>query len=207
MAVEVEEKEVARFFTRSRRFRKFLGRLPDGTKLPGGPYTIPQGLVLAVVLIVACVTQGLWGTGTAFVDFPLAFAFAWAAAWGAGRIPMTRRNLFSVITGGMTAMLRTSAGSFRGAPLRIRPPHQATGKSHIGKEPNRPIAPAPAEPVVEVRPAPAPAPATTSAPQPQALPAGVIARPALSGVTAMLLQARTEVIASHGPSTDTTIDD
>jgi hypothetical protein len=205
MVAEVEQKEVARFFTRSRRFRKFLGRLPDGTKLPGGPYTIVQGLVLAVVLIVACITQGIWGTGTAFVDFPLAGAFAWAAAWGAGRIPMTRRNLFSVITGGLTAMLRTSAGSFRGAPLRIRPPHQATGKSHIGHAPNRPIAPAPAEPAVETVPAPAPAPVPVSVPQ--ALPAGVTARPALSGVTAMLLQARTETTATRGSSTTTTIDD
>lgn len=206
MVAEVEEKEVARFFTRSRRFRKFLGRLPDGTKLPGGPYTITQGLVLAVVLIIACITQGLWGTGTPFVDFPLAGAFAWAAAWGAGRIPMTRRNLFSVITGGLTAMLRTSAGSYRGAPLRIRPPHQATGKSFIGKAPSRPVAPAPAEPVIA--PTPAPAPAAAAAPQPaQTLPAGVTARPALSGVTAMLLQARTEVTTPRGTSTNTTIDD
>lgn len=207
MVAEVEEKEVARFFTRSRRFRKFLGRLPDGTKLWGGPYTIVQGLVLAVVLIVACVTQSLWGTGNVLIDFPLAGAFSWAAAWGAGRIPMTRRNLFSVITGGLTAILRTSAGRYRGTPLRILPPHHATGKSYIGKPAGRPIAPAAAEPVVvEVAPTPVHIPATT--PQPaQALPAGVSTRPALSGVTAMLLQARTEVAAPHVPSTNTTIDD
>lgn len=204
MVAEVEEREVARFFTRSRRFRKFLGRLPDGTKIIGGPYTITQGLVLAVVLIVACITQGLWGTGTPFVDFPLAGAFAWAAAWGAGRIPMTRRNLFSVITGGLTAMFRSSAGSYRGAPLRIRPPHQAKGKSYIGKTSSRPVAPAPVEPDREPAPVRAPASVATATPRP--LPAAVSSRPALSGVTAMLLQARTEV-QPHGSSTTTTNDD
>ncbi len=202
MAYEVEEKEVARFYTRSRRFRKLLGRLPDGTKLIGGPYTITQGLVLAVVLIVASVTQSAWGTGTPLIDFPLAGAIAWVAAWGAGRLPMTRRNLFSVLTGGLTAMTRSSAGRYRGSALRIRPPHRASGKSFIATGTNRPVAPAPAEPVV-VETAPTPAPV---APQPaKALPAAVSARPALSGVTAMLLQARTETSA---PSTNTTtIDD
>ena len=51
MAERDEEREVARFYTRSRRFPKFIGRLHDGTKIPGGPYTLTQGVVLAIVLV------------------------------------------------------------------------------------------------------------------------------------------------------------
>ena len=72
MADRDEEREVARFYTRSRRFPKFIGRLHDGTKIPGGPYTLTQGVVLAIVLVVALMTQSVWGTGSPIVDIPVA---------------------------------------------------------------------------------------------------------------------------------------
>ncbi len=133
MAEHDEEREVARFYTRSRRFPKFIGRLHDGTKIPGGPYTLAQGVVLAIFLIGTLVTQGLWGTGSPIVDIPIAAGVSWAAAWGAGRIPATRRNLLSVISSGLAAMTRPAAGRYRGTTLRVRPPHFAGGKATIAE--------------------------------------------------------------------------
>ena len=133
MAERDEEREVARFYTRSRRFPKFIGRLHDGTKIPGGPYTLTQGVVLAIVLVGALLTQRMWGTGSPLVDFPLALAVSWAAAWGAGRIPATRRNLLSVIAGGLSAMTKPATGRYLGTTMKIRPPHYAGGKTSIAE--------------------------------------------------------------------------
>lgn len=188
MAERDEEREVARFYTRSRRFPKFIGRLHDGTKIPGGPYTLTQGVVLAIVLVGALLTQRMWGTGSPLVDFPLALAVSWAAAWGAGRIPATRRNLLSVIAGGLSAMTKPATGRYLGTTMKIRPPHYAGGKTTIAEavadplprdedaiptpEPETPIV---AEPAVQQR----------STPLPTRTPAH-----AVSGVERLLQQAR-----------------
>jgi len=71
MSDEKQQTEVARFYTRSRKFPRLIGRLHDGTKIPGGPYTVTQAIVAAVVLALGLVTRGLWGTGTILVDIPI----------------------------------------------------------------------------------------------------------------------------------------
>ena len=188
MAEHDEEREVARFYTRSRRFPKFIGRLHDGTKIPGGPYTLAQGVVLAIFLIGTLVTQGLWGTGSPIVDIPIAAGVSWAAAWGAGRIPATRRNLLSVISSGIAAMTRPAAGRYRGSTLRVRPPHFAGGKTTIAEPVTATLAPDEdtitasqpvAPPVVE------PVDSQRSTPLPARTPAH-----AVSGVERLLQQAR-----------------
>ena len=47
MSDEKQQTEVARFYTRSRKFPRLIGRLHDGTKIPGGPYTVTQAIVAA----------------------------------------------------------------------------------------------------------------------------------------------------------------
>lgn len=187
MATHDDEREVAHFYTGSRRFPKFIGRLHDGTKIPGGPYTLTQGVVLACVLILGLTTQGLWGTGSPIVNIPLAFAVAWAAAWGAGRIPATRRNLLSIIGSSISAMTRQAAGRYRGEALKIRAPHYAGGRATIAGSVEA-IAILPLEddtaPTVEA-PAPQPVPQQRSTPQPTRTPAH-----AVSGVERLLQQAR-----------------
>ena len=156
MADRDEEREVARFYTRSRRFPKFIGRLHDGTKIPGGPYTLTQGVVMAIVLVVALMTQSVWGTGSPIVDIPVAAFVSWGAAWGAGRIPATRRNLLSIITSGMSAMTRPAAGREPGVTIPVGPPHFPGGGTTIAEPVSatrtRPdgenTAPAPEEPTV-----------------------------------------------------------
>lgn len=165
MSDEKQQTEVARFYTRSRKFPRLIGRLHDGTKIPGGPYTVTQAIVGAVLLALGLVTRGLWGTGTILVDIPIVLLVAWGGAWGTGRLPATRRNVGSILFGAVGAMFRPAAGKYREQTVRLSPPHFAGGAAVISgaktqttaqPEPAAPaLAPAPASAVVEATSAPA----------------------------------------------------
>lgn len=126
-----QQTEVARFYTRSRKFPRLIGRLHDGTKIPGGPYTVTQGVVAAVLLALGLVTRGLWGTGTILVDIPIVLLVAWGGAWGAGRLPTTRRNVASILLGAFGAAFSPAAGKYQEQTVRLRPPHLAGGTTTI----------------------------------------------------------------------------
>lgn len=126
-----QQTEVARFYTRSRKFPRLIGRLHDGTKIPGGPYTVTQGIVAAVLLALGLVTRGLWGTGTILVDIPIVLLVAWGGAWGAGRLPATRRNVASILLGAFGAVFSPAAGKYQEQTVRLRPPHFAGGTTTI----------------------------------------------------------------------------
>jgi hypothetical protein len=126
-----KQTEVARFYTRSRRFPRLIGRLHDGTKIPGGPYTVTQGIVAAVLLALGLVTRGLWGTGTVLVEIPTVLLVAWGGAWGAGRLPTTRRNVGSILLGAVGAVFSPAAGKYQKQTVRLRPRHYAGGTAVI----------------------------------------------------------------------------
>ena len=126
-----QQTEVARFYTRSRKFPRLIGRLHDGTKIPGGPYTVAQSIVAAVLLALGLVTRGLWGTGTILVDIPIVLLVAWGGAWGAGRLPATRRNVASILLGAFGAVFSPAAGEYQEQTVRLRPPHFAGGTTTI----------------------------------------------------------------------------
>lgn len=192
MSEEKQQTEVARFYTRSRKFPRLIGRLHDGTKIPGGPYTVTQAIVAAVVLALGLVTRGLWGTGTILVDIPIVLLVAWGGAWGAGRLPATRRNIGSILLGAVGAMFRPAAGKYREQTVKLSPPHFAGGTAVIGgaktpttTQPKRAI------------PAPTPVAATAAAEEtrtPSAtelVPVGTApARTPVTGVERLLAQAR-----------------
>lgn len=175
---QTQHVEIARFYTRSRKFPRLIGRLHDGTKIPGGPYTITQGVVFAILLTLGLATRGLWGTGSILIDLPLTGVVAWGGAWGAGRLPATRRNAASLLLGALGAMTRTGAGRYLDRTVRLRPPHKAggftavTGRSGPTSAPHSP-------PAVPATPAP-PRPAAPAAPR----------QMAVSGVERLLAQAR-----------------
>lgn len=177
----VEEQEVARFYTRSRRFPKVIGRFHDGTRIPGGPYTIPQVVLGGLVLAGAMMTRSYWGTGSILFDVPVALGIGWGAAWAAGRIPATRRNLLSVLYGAIHAAMSPAAGKYRERPFRLRAPHLAGGGTTIA-----------ASPVITdvdaLRPAPNPPAEVATTPAP--LKPTVIPAKAVTGVERLLQQTR-----------------
>ncbi len=188
MTTENQQPEVARFYTRSRKFPRLIGRLHDGTKIPGGPYTVTQGVVFAVLLALALITRGLWGNVSILLYFPVAVAVAWGAAWLVGRLPATRRNVASLIYGVITAATSPVAGKYKDQPVKIAPPHFAGGTTMIryASAPIEPRTPAPIEPSIQPAPEPIPAPAAIEH-EPSAAPAE---RLPVSGVERLLAQAR-----------------
>lgn len=188
-----QQTEVARFYTRSRKFPRLIGRLHDGTKIPGGPYTVTQGIVAAVLLALGLVTRGLWGMGTILVDIPIVLLVAWGGAWGAGRLPATRRNVASILLGAFGAVFSPAAGKYQEQTVRLRPPHFAGGTTTISggaatsttTRPQTtgtpaPVVPAPAIAAVEETPAAAA----------ELVSAGTAPRTPVTGVERLLAQAR-----------------
>jgi hypothetical protein len=192
MSDEKQQSEVARFYTRSRKFPRLIGRLHDGTKIPGGPYTVTQAIVAAVLLALGLVTRGLWGTGTILVDIPIVLLVAWGGAWGAGRLPATRRNVGSILLGAVGAMFRPAAGKYREQTVKLNPPHFAGGTAVIGGTTTptttqpKPAVPAPVPVVAPTALEETPAPAAG-----ELVPAGAApARTPVTGVERLLAQAR-----------------
>lgn len=114
--------EVGRFYTRARRVKKMLGRLHDGSKIWGGPYTLTQGAVGVIAGFLILNTNRLWTTGMSIVDIILGALAMWGVAWLTGRLPSTNRNPALVLVDASGAVFRPAAGSYRGEALDIRKP-------------------------------------------------------------------------------------
>lgn len=167
-----ETVDVGRFYTRSRRFPKLIGRMHDGTRIPGGPYTVPQAVIGVIAFVLANMTRSLWGTGTFLVDLLIAAGIGWGAMWLAGQIPATRRNLLSVIAGIIRIYTRPLEGSYRGATLRLGRPRYVDGGSRVAVESDQ----AATTPITRRAIEPAPVVPTMSPPRPVAQPQTAVQR-------------------------------
>jgi hypothetical protein len=114
--------EVGRFYTRARKVKKMLGKLHDGSKIPGGPYTLTQGAAGVLTGFLALNTNGLWTTRMSIVDIILGVLGMWGVAWAVGRLPSTNRNPALVLVDASGAVFRPAMGSYRGETLEIRKP-------------------------------------------------------------------------------------
>lgn len=124
--------ETARFYTKSRRFPKMIGRMNDGSRIPGGPYTLTQVGVGGAVLLVLIVTRDvLWGTGEILVDLLLIALFALASLWLVGLLPITRRNVLLALIAAVAAMFKPFRGRYQGQPIRLAAPHGTGGSTLV----------------------------------------------------------------------------
>lgn len=144
--------EIARFYTRSRRFPKMIGQMNDGSRIPGGPYTLTQIGVGGAVLLVMLVTRGLlWSTGEILLDLLLTASVAFAVTWLVGRLPMTRRNLLFAFLDAAAATFQPFGGKYQGQVIRLAAPHAAGGTAMRALSPER--APVPETTVQSTQPA------------------------------------------------------
>lgn len=140
--------ETARFYTRSRRFPKMIGRMNDGSRIPGGPYTLTQVGVGGAVLLIMLVMRGLvWSTGEILLDLLVTAALAFAVTWLIGRLPMTRRNLLFAFLDAAAATFKPFSGKYQGQVIRLAAPHLAGGASHRTPQRHAAIAEGPAHTV------------------------------------------------------------
>lgn len=109
-----------RFYTSARRFKQVLGSLPDGTKIPGGPYTYTQIGVMLGTLIAGWLTRGVWGSGSAVGDLIILIVISVGLGFIVAKMPASRRSPLRVL-GSIFALLTHPGpgGHWKGQSLKL----------------------------------------------------------------------------------------
>ena len=179
--MEGRDGRAAKWFTSARKFPQLIGRTPDGTQLPGGPYTITQLVVGGVVALLLWNTTGVWARFGLAGNIVVGPALLIGAVFAAGKIPFEMRSPVVVGAGWINALSRSTAGS---TPVRLRPPHRSFGHPVLMVTEWTGTVPEPALPPAEPGPSAAPVPpGRVRPPIPHTL-------PALTGVQQLLAGSR-----------------
>lgn len=115
----------AKWFTGARRFPQLIGRTPNGSKLPGGPYTITQMGVAVVMLWLLWNSTWLWARFGLIGNLVAGLGLLVGSVYAAGRLPFGMRNPLVVGSGWLLAVERLISDP---APVRLRRPHCARGQ-------------------------------------------------------------------------------
>lgn len=111
---------VGRFYTSARFFKQVLGSLPDGTKIPGGPYTYTQIGTMLGILVGGWILRGLWTTGSGFGDVFMLVAVAVGAGYLIAQLPHSRRNPLKLMGSAIILLTHPGPGGrWKGKPLRL----------------------------------------------------------------------------------------
>lgn len=111
---------VGHFYTSARFFKQVLGSLPDGTKIPGGPYTYTQIGTMLGILVGGWIFRGLWTTGSGFGDIFLLLAVAVGAGYLIAQLPHSRRNPLKLMGSAIILLTHPGPGGrWKGKPLRL----------------------------------------------------------------------------------------
>ena len=81
------EQHIAKFYTKARRFPRLVGKLPDGTQIPFGPFTLTQVVGGAIALFIAAQTIEIWGTGSILTNATVLVMVAVATVFLLGLLP------------------------------------------------------------------------------------------------------------------------
>lgn len=117
--------EVAKFFNQARRIPMLIGKLPDGSRIWGGPYTGYQVIALIVTGGALYLFHGLWSSGSILSDIFLGVVIAACVGLLAGRIPLDARNPMVLVAGFGNALQAPRTGTYRGTAPRLRKPHRS----------------------------------------------------------------------------------
>src|SRR4051812_2009646 len=91
--------EIVRYHTRGIRFPRLIGRALDGTRLPGGPYTITQVIGFVGVIGLGAVSRPLWGGPSMLGDYSMLLAIAAMVGYGLQRLPLGGRSPWDIAVG------------------------------------------------------------------------------------------------------------
>ena len=129
---EQKNRDVAKNYTRARKFPQLIGTTPEGQRLPFGPYTYTQFIGAGVVGLVLWQTTGLWATGSLIRNVTV-FAMTMAGTvYGLGRLPLGGRNPLSMVLGvGKALTGGTQTPGVGGTPPRRPRVRAVTGEVTI----------------------------------------------------------------------------
>ncbi|MBV6760537.1 hypothetical protein [Rhodococcus opacus] len=96
---EQKNRDVAKNYTKARKFPQLIGTTPEGQRLPFGPYTYTQFIGAGVAGLVLWQTTGLWATGSLIRNVTLFAMIMAGTVYGLGRLPLGGRNPLSMVHG------------------------------------------------------------------------------------------------------------
>lgn len=165
-----------KWYTRARKFPQLIGRTPDGSRIPGGPYTYTQVAAGVLTAAVLAQTTWLWAHGSLLLNATMFIGLTVGAVFATGKLPPGMRNPLVLASGALN--LLTPGYRLNGSALRSPKPTTSTAAAPVTVF----------EPVAAVRPA-EPTPAVVEDTQPERLdtPAAPTMQPALTGVQRLLL--------------------
>ncbi|MFB7763702.1 hypothetical protein [Streptomyces xiamenensis] len=110
---------VGRTFTRSRRLPGVVGRLPGSAKpLIGGPYTIPQGVVMVALIVVMAFTPHLWARFGLVPNLVLLLGVPYGAGLVVRRLQGEGRSPWAAVSGVFGLLSAPGSGRMRGRPVK-----------------------------------------------------------------------------------------
>ena len=146
-----------KWFTSARKIPSKIGRMPDGTKIPFGPFD-PWAL---------CATVGIFAAGyqllglnsdSSWNTWLVLALVAVGAGFMVGRMPTDGRNPLTVLTGALNQVTSPRTGRIAGKSVRLPKPHIVRGRTLIALADPQPL---PSTTPHEHAPAPVPAPSPT----------------------------------------------
>jgi hypothetical protein len=121
----------ARFFTAARRIPTLLGRMHDGSKIPGGPYTLTQAVVAGGTALVLWKSASIWAQFGPIGNLAFFVGAVAGVALLAGRIPTGGRNPVSWVGGVLGLTFRRRGGTRRGQLLQVSRPRRVRHRFNV----------------------------------------------------------------------------
>lgn len=119
-----QDSRAARWYTRARRIPILIGRTSEGSKIPGGPYTLGQVIAFFAVVFGLWKTTGVWAVFDGVTNATIFIAIVAGAVYGVGKLPRSGRNPLSWTVDFAALTLRAPGGKVNGKPLPASKPRR-----------------------------------------------------------------------------------
>lgn len=121
--------QVGKFYTAARKFKQLIGRLPDGSTIPGGPYTLTQfvpTLFIAITYGLKIKIFGWTSVIAAILEIVAVLGLCALSVFILGQLPPTRRSIFHLISTTPALLLSNRNGYWAGKPIKEPKPQPQT---------------------------------------------------------------------------------
>lgn len=108
-------------YTRARRFPLVIGKLPQGGRIIGGPYTLAQVAVMVATVIGLLITAPIWAH-LGYADVAVYAALPYGAGFAVRKARIEGRDPLRAGLGALTALGTPTGGRMRGRPYRTPAP-------------------------------------------------------------------------------------
>lgn len=171
-----------KWYTRGLRIPRFIGKLPTGEQIKGGPYPVSQVVAFAVVVVLGAYSMPLWGPyaaqgAFAFVGNALIIlGCAGVVSFIVRLLPQTAVSPAAMAAGGARSVSGSGRMTHRGRPLHLGRPQQVRGRATVtdidvhewalaARNVSRVVSPPDETTAVTPKPAPAPVPVPQARPR------------------------------------------